>query len=318
MRVPSSLGLILLLLIVGCTGKVLSPTAAPTKTPTAAPTATLTADLTVIEPGQSSTLSWTTTNATSVVIDKIGSVALSGQQTVTPSASVTYTITATGAGGTATAAVTITALAPVVVDTFHRPDQVGIGTADSGQDWIAVPAVAGTIPQIVNHTATANQPGDLVDDQAYYAFTILNQPIARGRATFYFAPNGTNTDQLEGFNLSTCADPTFTLAHCLHVEISRGQGGLTLKDLGNFNPLSNCARNYVFSPVLKNDGTIYTLQWTVIGNTVTVNWPDGSTATCTDPEMSNYAGNLVFFEPGYHMSDDSLVYVTSVRTFRAE
>jgi endonuclease/exonuclease/phosphatase family metal-dependent hydrolase len=72
--------------------------------------------------GQSSTLSWTTSNASTVAIDQgIGSVASSGSVTVSPTSTTTYTLTATNSQGstTATAQVTvgqapaITSLAPV-------------------------------------------------------------------------------------------------------------------------------------------------------------------------------------------------------------
>jgi hypothetical protein len=65
-----------------------------------------------ISAGESSTLNWTSTNATSVSISGIGSVALSGSQVVTPTTSTTYTITANGTGGattTCSVAVTVTA-----------------------------------------------------------------------------------------------------------------------------------------------------------------------------------------------------------------
>ncbi|MEO8034538.1 MAG: hypothetical protein ABI837_08895 [Acidobacteriota bacterium] len=59
--------------------------------------------------GQSATLSWTTSNATSVSIDGgVGTQPASGSITVTPNASTVYTLTATGAGGTATTQATIT------------------------------------------------------------------------------------------------------------------------------------------------------------------------------------------------------------------
>src|SRR5581483_9329711 len=64
-----------------------------------------------ISPGQSTQLSWTTTNADTVTIDNgIGSQTASGQVTVTPSATTTYTLVANGAGGQsspATATVTV-------------------------------------------------------------------------------------------------------------------------------------------------------------------------------------------------------------------
>src|SRR6185369_13268052 len=59
--------------------------------------------------GGSSTLTWTSTNATSLTIDNnVGTVGTSGTKSVTPAATTTYHITATGPGGTATAAATVT------------------------------------------------------------------------------------------------------------------------------------------------------------------------------------------------------------------
>ena len=75
------------------------------------PTATLTASPTSITSGQTATLTWTTTNATSASIDNgIGAVqpVSGGSVTVTPSKTTTYTLTATGSGGSATAQATVT------------------------------------------------------------------------------------------------------------------------------------------------------------------------------------------------------------------
>jgi hypothetical protein len=77
--------------------------------PPPAPTASLTATPASISSGASSTLSWSTTNATTVSIDHgIGSVAASGSANTTPAATTTYTLTATGSGGSATATATVT------------------------------------------------------------------------------------------------------------------------------------------------------------------------------------------------------------------
>ena len=74
-------------------------------------TATLTASPMTINAGQSATLSWTTTNATSVQINNnIGTVQTTGSLTVTPTQNTTYTITATGANNqqaTAQASITV-------------------------------------------------------------------------------------------------------------------------------------------------------------------------------------------------------------------
>jgi hypothetical protein len=75
------------------------------------PTATFNASPTSIFTGQSSTLSWNTTNASSVSISpNVGSVNANGSRTVSPGTTTTYTLTATGSGGsiTRTAQVTVT------------------------------------------------------------------------------------------------------------------------------------------------------------------------------------------------------------------
>ena len=75
------------------------------------PTATLAASPTTITSGQTATLSWTTTNATSASIDNgVGAVqpVSAGSVTVSPSATTTYTLTAAGSGGTVMAQATVT------------------------------------------------------------------------------------------------------------------------------------------------------------------------------------------------------------------
>jgi peptidoglycan-associated lipoprotein len=76
----------------------------------------LTANPATIQQGQSSTLSWTTQNATQVTLEGMGRVGPSGSQMVQPKSSTTYRLTAKGDGGTqeATARVTVTAAAPAM------------------------------------------------------------------------------------------------------------------------------------------------------------------------------------------------------------
>jgi peptidoglycan-associated lipoprotein len=80
------------------------------------PTASISVSPDTIQPGQSSTLSWQTSNATDVSIDGIGAVQASGSQQVTPADSTTYHLTAKGSGGTqdATTRLTVTQAPPPV------------------------------------------------------------------------------------------------------------------------------------------------------------------------------------------------------------
>ena len=112
------MGLLMLLLLVALTGCKKKPAAAPPPTPPpppapSAPTATLRATPSVIERGQSTTLSWNSTNATELQLAPgPGSVGPQGSTSVTPDRSTTYTLVATGPGGKAEASARVTVNAP--------------------------------------------------------------------------------------------------------------------------------------------------------------------------------------------------------------
>jgi peptidoglycan-associated lipoprotein len=106
----------------GCKKKVTPPPAAPKveAPPPApappAPTISLSASPSTVERGQSATLSWNTSNASSVTIDGgVGTVEPSGSRSVSPTNSITYTAKASGPGGTANAETRITVTAPAPV-----------------------------------------------------------------------------------------------------------------------------------------------------------------------------------------------------------
>ena len=112
--------LIALVTVTGCKKKTPPPasqTAPPITSP--APTAKITAQPDAISAGDQVTLTWKTTDATSVSIEGIGDVPTSGTKTVTPTASTNYHLVARGEGGTAddTARVTVSAPPPVAQPT---------------------------------------------------------------------------------------------------------------------------------------------------------------------------------------------------------
>jgi peptidoglycan-associated lipoprotein len=95
-----------------CHKKTAPPPPPPPPPPAAAPTASLSASPETVQKGQSTTLTWQTSNATDVSIDGIGAVQASGSQQVTPTDSTTYTLTAKGPGGSQTATTRVTVTTP--------------------------------------------------------------------------------------------------------------------------------------------------------------------------------------------------------------
>jgi len=112
------------ILAAGCRRKVTAlPAPAPkAETPTPAPvtppmpTIQLSASPSAIERGQSTTISWSSTNAAGVTIDNgIGSVEASGNRRASPTESTTYVARATGPGGNAVAETRVTVTVPSTV-----------------------------------------------------------------------------------------------------------------------------------------------------------------------------------------------------------
>ena len=104
----------LVFLASGCKKQVAAPppTSAPAPAP-AQPTVTINASVPSVNPGESVTLSWSSTNATDLTIaPDVGRVAAEGSTPVTPTVSTSYQVTASGPGGSATASVRVTVNAP--------------------------------------------------------------------------------------------------------------------------------------------------------------------------------------------------------------
>jgi peptidoglycan-associated lipoprotein len=109
----------------GCKKKVAvtPPAPAPPAPAPASPTVKLSASPDFITQGQSSTLSWTSENATNLDLQPgVGTVASQGSTRVSPSESTTYNLTATGPGGSAVDTVRITVAPP----TAPQPAPAGL------------------------------------------------------------------------------------------------------------------------------------------------------------------------------------------------
>jgi peptidoglycan-associated lipoprotein len=107
----------------GCAKKVAKATPPPPPAPPSAPTATLTATPDVVQQGQTTTLTWNTTNASDITIAGMGTVPASGSRSITPRESTTYTLIAKGPGGTKDASARVTVNPKTVAATPGPTDE---------------------------------------------------------------------------------------------------------------------------------------------------------------------------------------------------
>jgi hypothetical protein len=109
-----------------------------------------------IAAGQSSTLAWNVTNATSVSISGVGSgLNAQGTATVSPTQTTTYNLTATGPGGqsiTASVTVTVGASKPAIVRFTAAPTNINQGQSSllswttTGASTVTINNGVGTVP----------------------------------------------------------------------------------------------------------------------------------------------------------------------------
>lgn len=127
--------------------------------------------ITVIR-GNSSTLSWNVSGATTVTIDQgVGTVSATGSSQVSPTATTTYTLTATNNDGNRTASCTLTVekLLPTINYFLSNPTSIQLGNS-SALTWAVQNADTITIDQGVGTvSATGNRQ---VSPQATTTYTL--------------------------------------------------------------------------------------------------------------------------------------------------
>jgi outer membrane protein OmpA-like peptidoglycan-associated protein len=90
----------------------------------ARPTAELSTTAAQLNCGDSSHLKWTSSDAPKVEVSPVGSVAASGEQSVTPTQTTTYDLTAVGPGGSVSSSVTVNVNSAVHADVTLSPTEV--------------------------------------------------------------------------------------------------------------------------------------------------------------------------------------------------
>jgi uncharacterized repeat protein (TIGR01451 family) len=143
-----------------------------------------TASPTVIQKGQSSTLAWTTTNATRVVIDNgIGEVipTASGTRSVTPLETIVYTLTAFGAGDQKHTCIATVTVNDVPVETLPKcesftatPTTTPVGGGQVNFAWATKDATSVSISPTIGSIATTGTTSVSVSTTTTYTLTAGN------------------------------------------------------------------------------------------------------------------------------------------------
>jgi peptidoglycan-associated lipoprotein len=151
LAIVTTLGVVAL---TGCAKKVAKVTPPPPPA-AAAPAATLAANPSVLQQGQTSTLTWQTSNANEVAIAGLGTVPPSGSRAVTPDQSTTYTLVAKGPGGSqdASARVTVNAVLAAAAPSLTDEELFARNVKDVFFDYDKYSIRPGEAPVVQNDEA---------------------------------------------------------------------------------------------------------------------------------------------------------------------
>jgi len=198
-----------LVFIAGCTGA--SPTTPIINSFSANPS--------TIIVGESSTLSWSVTDATSVTINQsIGSVSLISTTTVSPATTTTYTLTATNAIGSVTATTTITVNPALPVLLINYPIDPAITGGDNLSRGFYIKDFPGTslseVDLWISADITSVYAFELTARESTYDGTIIEKST-NGRyltggimqlVPFYFLSNSIQKNSIVTFSISKIYD----------------------------------------------------------------------------------------------------------------
>ncbi len=278
------------------------------------PTASLSANPTTITEGQSATLSWSTTNATSASINNgVGSVSVSGGSTsVSPAVTTTYTLTASGDGGTTTASATIvvnSAGGGTSELTNGVSKNFSISTGAIAEYTIDIPANAS------NLTVTMTGSGDA---DLYVKRATINWPADQGshNDAEFKAPYASGSSESVSFPSPAQAtwhvlihgysgNPSGTIVASW--EVSTGGGGSQLQDgvVQNYSVSTGSVTEYTIA--VPANTTELTVTMTGSGDAdlyvkrATINWPadqgQHNAAEFKAPYQSGSAEAVTFSNP---------------------
>jgi RHS repeat-associated protein len=173
------------------------------------PEVTFSADPSSIKLGESSTLSWATTNADGVSIDQgIGSLSLSGSLVVSPQETTTYILMATGLGGTTTKSTTVNVYLSPTVNITADPKTIEIGSA-STLTWSSTNANSVTIDQGIGSVDFSGTATVLPTETTTYTIIVSG-------------PGGTAMD----FAVVAVIAPPDDVNHGLDTDEQQAGGGL--------------------------------------------------------------------------------------------
>ncbi len=244
--------------------------------------ASFTANPGSIDIGQSSTLQWNVTGATSVSIDQdIGAVTLTGAITVYPVTTTTYTLTATNAVGSITAFTTVTVTPQTWVShdrgnaweqCYPPPGIIDFAVADKEVCYVALPdgnvAKSTTSGLFWDHAVSVELP-----EIAMLSLVDADTVFIGGNHgdVSYSSDGGSNYTQIpvaipSDGPVQVVADTDYENNHILYAGSANSIYRWTIDVSSNWDTIRTTAAGRKISGIVAVDGILYSLWYTAAGS----------------------------------------------------
>ena len=240
-----------------------------------------------IFPGESSLLTWSSTNAYSLSVDNgIGFLPLNGSMVVSPTVTTTYTFSAFGQGGETTSRITIDVMAPPPTALITaNPVQIELGE-ESVLEWSYSNAETVTIePGNIDGTLSASQAVSPTQTTIYTITAIASDGrIATDHATVFvgepviFVEIQASPMDIHSGN---CSELSWTTHNATRVWIEPGEGDVELT-----GKRSVCPQQSTKYVIFASNGS------TTVTDSVTIN------VIIPDPPSVSISANPSMIQPG--------------------
>jgi hypothetical protein len=205
------------------------------------PSINISASPDTIQLGNSTVLSWNSSEADTVTIDNgVGAVALNGSQTVTPTGTTLYTATATGPGGTTTASVLVNVIFPAPTVTLQAAPNTITEGESATLSWSSTTADTASIDNGIGTVAPNGQTTVSPTSTTTYTITVTGPGGAASDSVTIVVnlPPPTAAISASPAVITVGEDTTlsWTTSHADSVSIDNGIGSVSLNGATTVSP----------------------------------------------------------------------------------
>lgn len=258
------------------------------------PSTSFTASPEAMKPGESSVLSWSTTNADFCTLEpEIGNIPLNGSIIVTPTQTTTYTLIATGPGGTVSSTAIVSVFSPPEITFSATPAIINEGEI-SILSWNILNADSAAIDNGIGSVPVTGSISVIPDTHTEYIITAIGPGgTTTASATVWITPFASLTITPGSLFLGQSATLTWETSHADTVTIDNNMGGVAASGSMSISPTTTMTYTLTATGLGGTVTSTVTVTVDVPPSPITITTPlNNSVITRSDTEVSGFLNGV--------------------------